>query len=196
MLHLDSLCVLDDLTDEQAGKLFRAIREFNAGQEVELDPLLKIAFSPFKNQFIRDGVKYQAVIERNKANGAKGGRPKKPKKPTGLNGNPKKPVAPKKADSVSDNESDSDSGSVKEKKSRFTPPTLEQVQAYCLERGNTVNPNSFLNHYESNGWMRGKTKIKDWKACVRTWESNQKSNSKPKYNGHNLSGKVYESGDL
>lgn len=56
---------------------------------------------------------------------------------------------------------------------RFTPPTLEDVTAYCTERGNSVSPQKFLDHYEANGWMRGKTKVKDWRACVRTWEGNQ-----------------------
>ena len=62
---------------------------------------------------------------------------------------------------------------VKEKASqRFTPPTLSEVIAYCNERGNHVDPQRFINHYSANGWMRGKNKIKDWKACVRTWEQN------------------------
>ena len=63
----------------------------------------------------------------------------------------------------------------KEKKetSRFTPPTLEEVIAYCRERKNTVEANKFIDHYEANGWMRGKNKIKDWKACVRTWEAKE-----------------------
>lgn len=58
---------------------------------------------------------------------------------------------------------------------RFTPPTLEQVQKYCLERNNDINPQKFIDHYATTNWMRGKNKIKDWKACVRTWE---KSTSK------------------
>ncbi len=58
------------------------------------------------------------------------------------------------------------------KTSRFTPPNLEQVSQYCSERLNNVDPQNFIDHYESNGWMRGKAKIKDWKACVRTWEKN------------------------
>ena len=62
---------------------------------------------------------------------------------------------------------------VKDKTSqRFTPPTLSEVMAYCNERGNHVDPQRFINHYSANGWMRGKNKIKDWKACVRTWEQN------------------------
>lgn len=58
-------------------------------------------------------------------------------------------------------------------KGRFTPPSVAEVSAYCRERQNSVDPQSFVDHYESNGWYRGKTKIKDWKACVRTWEKNQ-----------------------
>ncbi|MDI6755325.1 MAG: hypothetical protein QME78_13140 [Thermodesulfobacteriota bacterium] len=52
-------------------------------------------------------------------------------------------------------------------------PTLEQITAYCQERKNTVDPEKWMNHYESNGWMIGKNPMKDWKAAVRTWEKNQ-----------------------
>lgn len=53
---------------------------------------------------------------------------------------------------------------------QFIPPTLEEVEAYCIERNNGVNPNNFIDFYESKGWMVGKNKMKDWKASVRTWE--------------------------
>ena len=61
---------------------------------------------------------------------------------------------------------------------RFTPPTLEEVTAYCQERGNKVDPQTFIDFYSSKGWMIGKNKMKDWKASVRTWESNDKKTSK------------------
>lgn len=54
--------------------------------------------------------------------------------------------------------------------SRFTPPTLEDVRAYCQERGNKVDPQRWLDYYTSNGWMVGRNRMKDWKAAVRTWE--------------------------
>ena len=53
---------------------------------------------------------------------------------------------------------------------RFAPPTLDEVTAYCLERGNAVDPQRFVSFYESNGWKVGKNPMKDWKAAVRTWE--------------------------
>lgn len=56
-------------------------------------------------------------------------------------------------------------------RARFIPPTLEEVQAYCIERENSVDAAYFLDYYAANGWVQGKGKpIKDWKACVRTWE--------------------------
>lgn len=53
---------------------------------------------------------------------------------------------------------------------RFAKPTLEEVQAYCRERGNKVDADKFYDHYTSNGWRVGKNPMKDWKAAVRTWE--------------------------
>lgn len=57
-----------------------------------------------------------------------------------------------------------------EKRKRFTPPTVEEVRAYCEERHNGIDPERFVNFYSSKGWMVGKNKMKDWKAAVRTWE--------------------------
>lgn len=59
----------------------------------------------------------------------------------------------------------------KPKTTRFVKPTVEDVEAYCKERNNGVDPNDFVNHYDSKGWMIGKSPMKDWKAAVRTWES-------------------------
>ena len=53
---------------------------------------------------------------------------------------------------------------------RFTKPTLEEVQAYCLERGNGVDAQKWYDYYSANGWKVGKNPMKDWKAAVRTWE--------------------------
>lgn len=66
----------------------------------------------------------------------------------------------------------------KSKNNKFTPPTLEEVKEYCKERNNTVDPDTFINFYESKGWFVGKNKMKDWRACVRTWERNRNSNQK------------------
>lgn len=71
-----------------------------------------------------------------------------------------------------DIEEDKEKRVKKKTASRFTPPTVEEVQAYCDERGNGVNATRFVNYYESNGWKVGRNPMKDWKAAVRTWEKN------------------------
>ena len=59
-----------------------------------------------------------------------------------------------------------------EKTKRFSPPTLGEVKAYCDERGNNINPNTFINYYATRDWKLKSGKMKCWKACVRTWEHN------------------------
>jgi hypothetical protein len=59
-----------------------------------------------------------------------------------------------------------------QKRKRFTPPTVEEVSAYCQERKNGVDAQRFVDYYSSNGWKVGKNAMKDWKAAVRTWERN------------------------
>lgn len=61
---------------------------------------------------------------------------------------------------------------------RFIPPTVEQVEVYCLERNNGIDPQRFVDYYKSNGWKVGKNPMKDWKAAVRTWEQNRKESPK------------------
>nr|DAI65680.1 MAG TPA: helix-turn-helix domain protein [Caudoviricetes sp.] len=58
---------------------------------------------------------------------------------------------------------------------KFKPPTVEEVRAYCQERANGIDAEEFCDFYESKGWFVGKNKMKDWKACVRTWERNRKT---------------------
>jgi len=62
----------------------------------------------------------------------------------------------------------------RETTTRFHKPSISEIQQYCEERKNTVNAEKFFNYYEANGWKVGKNKMKDWKACIRTWEQNEK----------------------
>ena len=68
-------------------------------------------------------------------------------------------------------------------RTRFQKPSLEEVQAYCQERGNGVDAQRWFDYYESNGWRVGKNPMKDWKATVRTWERNGYDTQKGKKNG-------------
>lgn len=57
---------------------------------------------------------------------------------------------------------------------RFVPPTLEEVQAYIVEKGYCVDAESFIAFYQSKNWYVGKNKMKDWKAAIVTWEKRER----------------------
>lgn len=54
----------------------------------------------------------------------------------------------------------------------FSKPSIDEIKNYCLERNNQINAEQFYDYYESKGWLIGKSKMKDWKAAIRTWERN------------------------
>ena len=70
-----------------------------------------------------------------------------------------------------------DSEESKKTKKRFVPPTPEEVQNYCNERGNGISGAEFCDFYTSKGWKVGREPMKDWKAAVRTWEAKRKNNT-------------------
>ena len=76
-----------------------------------------------------------------------------------------------------ENENENENLIEKKKVARFQKPTIEQLKEYMREQGMNDIAENWLNHYEANGWMVGKNKMKDWKASVRTWKINQKNNS-------------------
>lgn len=71
----------------------------------------------------------------------------------------------------SHNDSYNDSCNDTLKRKRFSPPTLEEVRAYCEERKNGIDPERFIDFYSARGWQfKNGQPVKDWKACIRTWE--------------------------
>lgn len=64
------------------------------------------------------------------------------------------------------------------KSKRFTPPTVEEVAEYINQMNYHINAEQFIDYYESNGWMVGKSHMKDWKATVRNWERRRQNNTR------------------
>lgn len=105
-LYYDSLDVLSELSDEQAGQLLRAIVKYETEGEEILEGLMKAVFTPFKNNIDRANKAYTDVCERNKANGLKGGRPKAKETHSVILGSEKTHSNPKKADKDKDKDKD------------------------------------------------------------------------------------------
>jgi hypothetical protein len=141
IIHLDSLNVLDQLTDEQSGQLFKAIHEFHKGNDPELDFGLRMAFLPFKNQFIRDLEKYESKVVSNRENGKKGGRPKKPTNPDGF-----EETQPNPKNLDNDNESENDN----ESKNGNIPIDFESILThfnFCFTKKSRIIPANVKRKY-------------------------------------------------
>lgn len=141
--------------------------------------------------------------EKQVENGKKGGRPRLNKSSGSLanketkpkpffidnpNNNQKKPLEDE--NEIENRNKNNEKETIKkekvdfEKKSKiFKIPTVEEIKNYCEERKNFVDPEKFFNFYQSKGWLVGKSKMKDWKAAVRTWEKSN-SNQNQQQNGN------------
>lgn len=109
IIHKDSLEILDQLSDEQAGKLFKAIFQYQkTGDFEQFDQFTKIILTPFISQFRRDEDKWLNVVERNKANIAKRWNTKNTTGKTGIPKDTKNTDSDSKSKSVSDSDSKSD----------------------------------------------------------------------------------------
>lgn len=170
LLHLDSLNILDEMTNEQAGILFKAIKSYQYNEEIELDFGMKMAFAPFKNQFIRDEEIYKKTCERNSINGLKGGRPitektqvvnKITKKTQVVNSEPKKPDSDSDSKNDSDNKNDKNKKSMDDRKLKF---------AYTLEQFKNDFPREMLNEFYRYWSEPNKSGTKFKQELERTWD--------------------------
>lgn len=153
-----------DMDTEDRIRFYEAIMAYGFyGEEPELTGMVKTVFTAIK-----------PVIERSRQmreSGRKGGRPRKNDEmvKTPLSSTLLTERKGKEKDMEMDMEKDMD----KERKrgTRFAPPSLDDVAAYCAERGNSIDPQRFIDFYQSKGWKVGSAPMKDWKAAVRNWES-------------------------
>jgi len=169
LIHIDSLDVLDDLNNEQCGELFKAIKAHHSNQEQITSSIVKIAFSPFKNQFIRDDLKYQNTCKARAYAGSKGGKQKV------ANASKSKQMVANVADNKNKNKNKSDNDSKDIKRKAFKKPDAQEVSAFGYSEN--LCTRGFFDYYESNGWKVGRNSMKDWKASARGWSKRQSNYS-------------------
>ena len=175
VLYTEYLRHIQKMSMDQRGELFTAILRYAAGESVpELDAAADMAFSFIRERMDRDNAAYMEKVEKRREAGKLGGRPKanaydenqtKAKKANGFSEKQNNPDTVPVTDTVSVFEKES-----KEKSLRFSPPARQDVADYCKEKGfSDFDVERFVDYYTSNGWMVGKSKMKDWKAVVRNW---------------------------
>ena len=186
------------LSDSDKVILLNAIFDYAMGQETELEGAVAMAFSFIKVQMDRDIERYEKTCEKRREAGAKGGLAKASNSKQMLaNASKSKQNIASVADNDNDNDNDNDI-SIKKvaKATRFTKPSVEEIREYCQERNNQVDPQNFFDFYESKVWKVGNQSMKDWKACVRTWESRDKSVKKTDSKFVNFEKRSYDMDEL
>lgn len=167
--------VMEQLNDTERGRLFTACLMYSKTGEVpELRGNERFVFPAFRSQIDRDNANYEETCKKRSASANA--------RWNANDANASKSI-PNDANNAKEKEKEKEKTKEKEKEkikekaasgeatsSRFVPPTVEVVQAYCLERKNGIDAQSFVDFYSSKNWMVGKNKMSDWKAAMRTWE--------------------------
>ena len=187
------------LSDEQIGKLARLIFAYQLGKDIPeiTDPAIEIAFEVIKNDLDMNNKKYDETSEKRREAIRKR---YSQDKTVQMNANEYKSIQMNTSVTVSDSVSDSVSVSDsdfsrlikdnnKTKRSRFIPPTHEEVLDFCIANNLDIDEEAFLDYYSSKGWKVGSQPMKDWKAAARNWARREKE-YKPKQttnkSGNNL----------
>ena len=173
VLYCDIIHTIEQLTDEQAGHLFKHVLYYVNDLNPDTENVItKIAFEPIKQQLKRDLVRYEKIRERNSLSA---------RMRWDANACERIPNDAKNADN--DNDNDNDINIVLEQKAkkpkRFSKPPVDDVRQYMAELSMNDMSQRFVDYYESNGWKVGKNPMKDWKAAVRTWKQ-QNNDKQPK----------------
>lgn len=166
---------IKELPDEQFAACVRAIMDYGLdGLEPSSSGIAKSIYLMAKPQIDANNRRYQ--------NGTKGGRPRTNTEPS----NNQTVIKQKPSDNQTETKPEPKEKvkeKVKEKdnnKKTFSPPAVGDVAEYCSQNGYKINAESFVDFYESKGWMVGKNKMKDWKAAVRNWARSQRQESTAK----------------
>ena len=172
VLFCDRVKELEMLSNEECGILFKAIMYYvSSGKVLETDSIpLKMLFSVFRSQLDENGEKYQKKKEAN----AEYYRKHKDDKKNSADSDYSENSA---SDTVTDTVTDTITvtGTVTDiNNNTTTPPSRDEVAAYCRERMNGIDAAYFCDYYDAIGWRSGNNQITDWKAAVRKWERTER----------------------
>ena len=169
-VFFDWLDVTQDLTAEEKGNLIDAVVAYASGKEYEhlLTGGCRIAFRFLKGQVDRNSAISDARSEARKNKPEQNGTNDNKTEQTESN-------LPKEKEKEKEKENKKDKEKQKRNAAHFTPPTVEEVAEYCQARKNGINPQYFVDYYTARGWeLKPGQKVKDWRACVRTWEGHDR----------------------
>ena len=141
------LKALEPFGDAERGRIWTALLEYSNGLAIDghSSGNERFILHMLLDQIDRDAEKREQFAEKQRENGKKGGRPPKPKETQENPENPTQPKEPKDKDKNKDKDKDiaTTAAACAQGSSRFTPPTPDEVTAYCQERHNGIDGKEF-----------------------------------------------------
>jgi hypothetical protein len=168
---------IDQLDMQSRGVVFTNIMRYFDGEDsalLDMSPIECMAFNVLKINVDDSFSEYAAKSAQNRENANKRWH-----REDATACDRMRPCAKHAEDRGQKKEGRSGTGAGKPPRTRFVPPTIEQVRAYCQQRGNVVDAQRFVDYYTANGWKVGKNSMQDWKAAVRTWEAGRQQERQP-----------------
>lgn len=162
LLYCDVIHTVEQLTDAEAGELFKHIlRYVNDQNPVAPTTITRIAFEPIRQSLKRDLDRYESICKRNSDNA---------KKRWDATASDRIPNDTKHADIDSDSDSDIDIKKNKGAK-RILPPTMDEcIDWFIQNQFNAKEATAFFHYWESMNWTRkGGAKIQKWKSAASQW---------------------------
>ena len=192
-IFVDYLDAIEPLGDAERGRLFTSLLTYaRTGEAPQLGGNERFLFPMMRAQLDRD-IAAMAGVSEARSKAAKASKSSKCEQMQQMQANAANADKSSK-DKDKDKDKDDDKKGNCAREARFTPPSIEEVAAYCQERGNGVDAARFVDFYSSKGWMVGKSRMKDWKAAVRNWERSSDAKATPvKKPGYNVQ---HHDGDL
>jgi len=169
LLYSDLIGVINQLPDEQAGKLFKIILEYvNDKNPVVEDLLLKVAFEPIKLQLKRDLRRYEEIREKRREAGIASAESKKQNQQVLTSVESVKQTSTKST--VNDNVNVNDIKEKRRRNSVFVKPKIEEVNDYFSDNGYTnKSADKFFKYYDVSDWHDSKgKKIVNWKQKAQS----------------------------
>ena len=197
IILLEHVHTMEELTDAEFGAFIRAYAAYveDGTEPAFTDRSMRMMWKTVKAFDEMNCKKFEDTSEKRREAARKGNE----KRWHSDNGHRKnrnceicdKPIANDRKNRLSVSESDSVSESVSDIESidasaspspraskRFSPPGLEEIEAYFAEKGGTAaQAERFRDFYESNGWKVGKNPMKSWKAAASGWMSRDKESA-------------------
>lgn len=181
LLQKDQKPIVDELTNEEAGIIFKAIYEYEeTKKEPKLDKTLRIVFKQFKVKLDMYDEAYEDKCLKNKENIEKyWNKIKDTVEYDGIQSNTMA-TNKRKRNKIKENKIKESERELSQ--SGTATPTLPQIISYGSEIGASEDYcERFYDTYESVGWVNGNgIEIKNWKSVLRNWFKKDLDNGKTK----------------